>query len=159
MKSQIPAPSVPVFAPQPVGGAQPGVLHGTLARYSRRFFWLGAVIALLLVVVSYLYEAKVGEPMQRLEGDVQTQVLTHPAPAEAVTQAPVDEAPSQVNEAAQAAAVLPWTEGVAATAMAPASADTVYRGEGAQCPADTNRMIYIGEQALCCHGNTCTEAQ
>jgi hypothetical protein len=124
--------------------AQEAMFSETFRHYSSRFIVLGLTIAFLAIVVLYLYQNKVAAPMDGLENDVETQVITEPV---------LDNNSGYAPTAASALEKAAPTELASYTPEAP----PLYRGHAVECPVGTNRMIYIDDQALCCHGSVCNE--
>lgn len=106
---------------------------------------MGAAALVLLAVVAYLYETKIDNPIERLEQNIESEVVNRPQPVQQVLQVP-DEAPQKpdLSLVNSAKAANPLTDGVLR--------------ESVTCPAGTTRMIYIDEQPLCCQGKVCNEA-
>lgn len=106
---------------------------------------MSAAALVLLAVVAYLYETKIDNPIERLEQNIESEVVNRPQPVQQVLQVP-DEAPQKpdLSLVNSAKAANPLTDGVLR--------------ESITCPAGTTRMIYIDEQPLCCQGKLCNEA-
>lgn len=113
-----------------------GIRH-TFHQHGFRFTFLGAIIVVLTAVVLFLYNDKVGNPVDQLEANVETEVFTQP----------VASANPEEVKAASAQSVSSNSSG----------SPILYKGNGIECPSGTNRMIYIDEQALCCQGTICKE--
>jgi hypothetical protein len=107
---------------------------------------MSAAALVLLAVVAYLYETKIDAPIERLEQNIESQVVNRPQPTQQVLQVP-DEAPQKpdLTLVNSAKAANPLNDGVLSASVT--------------CPAGTTRMIYIDDQALCCQGKQCSEAQ
>ncbi|MCH2546714.1 MAG: hypothetical protein MK052_03775 [Alphaproteobacteria bacterium] len=163
-----------LFDPAPVGmppsHEADDVLQQTFRHYSHRFIFLGAIIALLVLVVGYMYQNKVASPMNQLAGSVETQMITTPQQSRGlVAQSdrilPETSRTNQVNinpdttsvAAANYANTQTQPKSVAAT-YSPSQQSAEFNSNGVQCPQGTNRVIYMGEQALCCQGDICNEA-
>lgn len=70
------SPSLPHISDVPF--QEDALLQHMLRRYASRFLLLSATALVLLGVVVYQYNTKVGAPIEAMATDVQTQLVTEP---------------------------------------------------------------------------------